>query len=175
MSGKKTGEERRRQILDYLSRENRPLSGAELAKRLQVSRQVIVQDIALLRAIDKNILSTNLGYVLYCQSEGYGKFSRSFQVLHEDEDILDELSGIVGLGGKVLDVAVEHEIYGRLAVDMVITTRPDAEILSARLKEGRMRPLKDLTGGIHSHTVEAASAKILDEIEECLKEKGFLF
>lgn len=53
------GEKRREQLIALLKQADIPVSGTDLAKRLGVSRQVIVQDIALLRAVNKNILSTN--------------------------------------------------------------------------------------------------------------------
>lgn len=168
------GEERRQKLLEYLNGESQPLSGTELAKRLKVSRQVIVQDIALLRAVDKNILSTNKGYVLYRQMVKPLKYNRSFRVSHEDSDILEELYTIVDLGGKVLDVVVEHEIYGQITVDLIIISHSDADDFYKRLKDCNTKPLKELTDGIHYHTVEADSLEILDEIEKKLKEKGFL-
>ena len=58
------GGKRRDGILSLLEESDTPLSGTELAHRFKVSRQVIVQDIALLRAEDKKILSTYRGYVL---------------------------------------------------------------------------------------------------------------
>lgn len=63
------GKERREKILEMLETAEEPISGGELAKKLSVSRQVIVQDIALLRAVNKNILSTARGYLLYQQKE----------------------------------------------------------------------------------------------------------
>ena len=59
-----SGEERRNQIIHILQSSDTPISGVKLAKMLDVSRQVIVQDVALLRAKDICIHSTNRGYVI---------------------------------------------------------------------------------------------------------------
>ena len=100
------GQMRRDTIIKMLGEKGKPLSGTELAKELGVSRQVIVQDIALLRAVNKNILSTNKGYVLYDPSEETQKARRTIAVSHSDEQTQDELYTIVDFGGKVLDVVI---------------------------------------------------------------------
>ena len=57
------GEERRNQIVDILKHSSSPVPGTQLAQILDVSRQVIVQDIALIRAKNIDVFSTNRGYV----------------------------------------------------------------------------------------------------------------
>jgi len=167
------GTERRSAIAGILSRE-RPVSGAELARQLGVSRQVIVQDIALMRAEDKNILSTNKGYLLYSPNGLSGCCRRVFYVRHTTEQVLDELCTIVELGGRVLDVSVEHELYGQLRADLIINNRDDAEEFVCRLAACRGNPLKLLTGDRHYHTVVAGSERLLDLIEAELDRKGYL-
>ena len=105
------GATRRIELMNRLKQENRPLSGAELAKEFGVSRQVIVQDIALLRATNRNILSTNKGYVLYDPEHGQSLCRRIFAVNHTDAQMQEELYLMVDCGGYVCDVIVEHEIY----------------------------------------------------------------
>ena len=107
------GATRRIELMNRLKQENRPLSGAELAKEFGVSRQVIVQDIALLRATNRNILSTNKGYVLYDPEHGQNLCRRIFAVNHTDAQMQEELYLMVDCGGYVCDVIVEHEIYGK--------------------------------------------------------------
>jgi len=167
-----TGEERRKKIIEMLQNSDEPVSGTELAKRLNVSRQVIVQDIALLRAVNRNIISTTKGYILYYQE--IQKVNRCYLVRHTDEQIEDELCTIVDNGGKVLDVIVMHEIYGEISTGLIIKNRQDVYDFVEKLKAHRTIPLKDLTGGIHLHTVEADSEGILDSIEKKLREKGYL-
>lgn len=168
------GQERREAIVKILKNSTEPLSGTELAKQLGVSRQVIVQDIALLRAVNKNILSTNKGYVLYVPQSGNERVKRSFAVNHSKSQIRDELYTIVDYGGKVLDVVVEHDIYGQIMVDLILCNRLDVDEFVERIEHSKSRPLKVLTEGEHWHTVEADSEKVLDKIGEKLKEGGYL-
>lgn len=168
------GEERRSKILSILHDEKQPTSGAELAGRLGVSRQVIVQDIALLRATDKNILSTNKGYVLFTERENSNIKKRIFKVKHGNEEIRDELYNIVDLGGKIRDVVVEHDIYGQIAADLIINSRADADAFVRKVEINKTKPLNDLTNGIHFHTIFADSEEILNEIEKQLNKKGYL-
>ena len=169
-----SGEERREQILEILNKEKKPLSGTELAHRLYVSRQIIVQDIALLRAVNKNILSTNKGYVLFQEQEARRNCQRSIHVSHTQEQIQDELYTIVDLGGHVLDVVVEHEIYGQITCDLILYSRQDVDQFVKQCRERGARGLSSLTSGLHYHTVEAVEEATLDRIEEALKEKGYL-
>ena len=168
------GEKRREQLIALLQQADVPVSGTDLAKRLGVSRQVIVQDIALLRAVNKNILSTNKGYVLYVPCTGNERVKRSFAVNHTKARIREELYTIVDYGGKVLDVVVEHDIYGQIMVDLILCNRSDVDEFISRIENSKSRPLKVLTEGEHWHTVEADSEKVLDKIGEKLKEGGFL-
>ncbi len=168
------GETRRLNIIQLLTNSEKPMSGTELARVFGVSRQVIVQDIALLRAIDKNILSTNKGYVLYDPHAGLTKAKRSYAVYHTDDQIADELYTMVDYGGTVLDVVVEHEVYGQITADLLLKKRVDVDEFVRKLKINQAKPLKELTGGYHIHTVEADSEEILDDIETALKNKGYL-
>ncbi|MBO5054767.1 MAG: transcription repressor NadR [Lachnospiraceae bacterium] len=171
------GDRRRDEIIRILeenSQEGHPVAGTELAGRLNVSRQVIVQDIALLRAVNKNILSTNKGYLLFQEGQGRKAFKRAFKVKHSCEQMKDELYAIVDCGGRLLDVVVEHPIYGQIMVDLIIRSRQDADNFVKQVEEYGTKPLNELTYGIHYHTVEADSAEILDMIEKALLEKNFL-
>ena len=168
------GEERRNQIVDILKHSSSPVPGTQLAQILDVSRQVIVQDIALLRAVDKSILSTNKGYILFAEKDS--KVRRTFCVSHTDDQIEDELNCIVDNNGKVSDVIVEHYIYGQITVDLIINSRKDVKDFLARLNspDNHDRPLNGLTNGVHYHTVAANSEEDLDIIEEELKKRGYL-
>ena len=168
------GEKRREQLLLLLRQANMPISGTDLAKQLGVSRQVIVQDIALLRAINKNILSTNKGYVFYATEQDNNRVKHSFAVSHTKDDIRDELYTIVDYGGKVLDVVIEHDVYGQLTVDLLLCNRLDVDEFVERINNSKSRPLNVLTDGEHWHTVEADTQKIIDKIEEMLQKKGYL-
>lgn len=165
-----TGAERRKKILTLIRESTDPVSGAQLADILGVSRQIIVQDIALLRAGDEEIFSTHRGYV--CRKQK--RVSKAFFVSHSDEDTLDELNTIVDEGGTVLDVFVDHKIYGRLRAELNIRSRSQAALFYETIKSGTSTPLKNITSGMHYHTVEADSEAELKQIETALFQKGYL-
>lgn len=169
-----TGEERRAGILRKLQESDTPLSGTSLAKHFHVSRQIIVQDIALMRAENNGILSTNKGYLLRSNKTENTQPKRVFYVTHATEAVLDEFMTVLDLGGKILDVAVEHELYGQINLDLLIETKADAVDFHNKMMGCANQPLKVLTGGCHYHTVSAPSEKLLDLIEAELLHKGYL-
>lgn len=169
------GEQRRAQIVEILSGSSRPVSGTELARIFGVSRQVIVQDIALLRATNKNILSTNKGYLLFEPGQTKDEFRKALCVRHTTDQVLEEFYTIVDLGGTILDVVVEHELYGQIAVDLIVANRQDAEEFYEKMRQSRVTPLKELTQDIHYHTIVARNQAAMGRIEQALLEKGLLF
>ena len=169
-----TGEQRRNQILDMLMQQSSPLSGTALANLFHVSRQVIVQDIALMRAENHSILSTNKGYICRTPDSEQLQPKRVFFVRHNTDQVLEEFMTILELGGKILDVAVEHEIYGQIRADLLIESVQDAREFYDKLLTCRDNPLKVLTDDCHYHTVAAPSEKLLDIIEAELSAKGLL-
>ena len=169
-----TGEQRRTLILQKLKEQGPPLSGTALAKLFHVSRQVIVQDIALMRAENHRILSTNKGYLYRPDEDGDAQPKRVFYVKHTTEQVLEEFMTVIELGGRILDVAVEHEIYGQIRGDLLIENLQDARDFSERLRSCKDNPLKVLTDDCHYHTVAAPSEKLLDLIARELAQKGFL-
>jgi uncharacterized protein len=167
------GSKRREQLLKILNEQTEPISGGELSRLLGVSRQVIVQDIALLRASDYNIFSTTKGYLIYHSDTP--RVKRIFKVKHTTEQIEDELCTYVDNGGKILDVLVTHEIYGDIATALIIRNRQDVYDFVKKVEEKKIVPLKELTDGVHQHTIEADSEETLDRIEKALKDKGYLY
>lgn len=166
------GEIRRNQLAALLSQSEKPISGSELAKHFMVSRQVIVQDIALLRASSQNILSTNKGYLFRPTEKG--RYRRTLCVCHNDSQMEEELNLIVDNGARVLDVIVEHEVYGPITVDLLLENRRDVQDFLEKLHSKTAHPLSILTEGKHYHTIEAYSEEILDRIEKELRHAGFL-
>lgn len=162
--------ERRARLLALLRGSERPLSGEALGEALGVSRQVIVQDVALLRAEGAEILSTARGYRLR-EPKGV---TRVFSVVHSDEQTLDELNTIVDHGGAVLDVQVEHAFYGSLRAPLSIRSRSQAAAFCEEIRSGRSSLLKNVTSGVHRHTVRAETEQELDEIGRALSALGFL-
>ena len=166
------GQERREQIIHILESRTEPVSGSSLAKTLHVSRQIIVQDVALLRAVNEAIFATPRGYVLDRKSQK--RCRRSFAVNHTRDQIVDELYTIIDNGGKVLNVIVAHDVYGQIQADLILETREDVDAFDARIRESKAGPLLLMSDGDHIHTVEASSEKILDNIEADLAAKGYL-
>lgn len=167
------GNTRRKEIIAYLSTKHEPVNGTELARRFDVSRQVIVQDIALLRAENREILSTNKGYVLYQPINKRG-CTAVIMTQHTAEQTIEEMRAIVEYGGHMLDVFIDHDLYGQIRADLVINDLEDAEEFCRKMKNSKSRPLKELTGACHYHTISAPSEKVIRLIREELKEKGIL-
>uniref|UniRef100_UPI004056C6E6 3H domain-containing protein n=1 Tax=Agathobacter sp. TaxID=2021311 RepID=UPI004056C6E6 len=165
-----TGQKRREEIAARIRKSSMPLSGQALAESFGVSRQVIVQDIALLRAEGYDIISTNRGYLL----QGGKSVSRVFKVHHTDEAIEDELCSIVDLGGCVESVIVHHKVYGKMEAQLGVNSRRKAALFIEDIQKGKSSPLKNITSGYHYHRVSADSEETLDLIEEMLKEKEYL-
>lgn len=167
------GEKRRLEIVETLKQHKGPLTGAELAKRFQVSRQVIVQDIALLRAAGMDIIATPQGYQL-AETQASASFKKTFACIHDEEGLEQELLTMVDYGGKVLDVVVEHPLYGDLRGTLNLKSRYDVQLFLQRMRETQAKPLLVLTQGVHLHTVEAETPESLRIIEQKLGEKGLL-
>ena len=165
------GEERRNEILKILSESTEAVPGSKLAKMLGVSRQVIVTDMALLRAERNDIIATNSGYVISAKTE---VAKRTAAETAAEAEIETELSAIVDLGGTILDVFIEHKVYGTISAPLNISSKRDIQNFIADLKSGVSTPLKNITGNYHYHTIEAKNSKVLDEIADALQKKGFL-
>ncbi|MCD8132475.1 MAG: transcription repressor NadR [Clostridiales bacterium] len=162
--------ERREEILKVLREAAEPVPAKEFAARFGVSRQVIVQDFAVIRASVPGIVSTYRGYVL--QQER--KHTREFKVCHTDEDASRELNLIVDYGGHVKNVSISHRVYGRVSVEMDIASRQDVREFTEALATAKSTLLSKATSGYHYHLVEAASEQRLDRIEEQLAGAGIL-
>lgn len=169
-----SGKERRERMLEILRQCQNPVSGKDLAKDLGVSRQVVVQDIALLRAQNLEITATNTGYVLEKAEAELAKNTRVFKVSHSSEETREELEIIVNYGGVVEDVFINHRVYGVLKGDLHIANHEDIEKFMEELKSGKSSLLMNVTSGYHYHTVSAPTKILLDLIQEKLQERGFL-
>ena len=165
-----TGELRRQKIIEFIKNAHQPVCATALAEHFSVSRQVIVQDIALLRACNYNIMATNRGYLM----ERRPAHKRIFKVFHSDANTHEELETIVDCGGAVLDVFVNHKVYGVISAPLSIRSRLDIERLMNGIQTGKSTLLLYMTSGYHFHTVEAPSEEILDIIHTKLEEREFL-
>ena len=165
-----TGAERRKKILSLMKESEMPLSGGALGKLVGVSRQVIVQDIAFLRLDGHEIVATARGYVL----DEPKVVVRTFKTYHTDEQTEEELLTIVDLGGCILDVTVNHKVYGKVTAPLNIKNRRDVQWFLEQLRSGKSTHLKNVTSGYHFHKVSAENEMILNEIEKALLEKQIL-
>ncbi len=169
-----SGKERRERMLQILRHSKVPVPGKDLAKTLGVSRQVVVQDIALLRAQNLEITATNTGYILKQAKEEPDKKTRVFKVSHSGEETREELEIIVNYGGVVEDVFINHRVYGILTGNLHIVNHEDIEKFMEELESGKSTLLMNVTSGYHYHTVSAPTETLLDLIQEKLRERGFL-
>lgn len=163
-------ERRREEILSLMGNTENPLPAGVLAEKFNVSRQVIVQDIAILRANGFDITATNRGYVLNTKVRA----SRIFKCRHTFAEIVDEGVLIIEAGGRVEDIFVNHRLYGRIAARLDLYNRTHVEELYRSLVTGASKPLMSVTDGYHYHTVSAESEEALDKIEDKLRSAGFL-
>lgn len=164
------GNKRRKDILNAIMTADKPVSATTLAREHSVSRQVIVQDVALIRAAGYNIISTNRGYIL---NEAHTP-ARVFKVNHTYEEMEDELNTIVDLGGRVIDVFIWHKVYGKLSGQLNIDSRRKVSLFISDIESGRSTPLMTVTDDYHYHTVEADDEETLDLIGKALDDKGYL-
>ena len=161
---------RRKELVLFLMSADGPVSGGELAKRFEVSRQIIVQDISVLKAAGYDILSTHNGYIV--ARTPYAE--RVVKVRHTTEQTEDELTCIVDLGGIVVNVFVWHKVYGRIEAGLNIFSRLHIKQFLEGVRTGKSTELMNITGGYHYHTLRADSEEILNRIEQTLAEKGYI-
>lgn len=166
------GNERREKIRKDLMKSLKAIKGSEIAEKYGVSRQVIVQDVALLRANGEQIISTAEGYIYFSYHMNLPK--RIFAVKHNNDQMADELEAILEHGGTVLNVFVNHPIYGDLVADMVIANEKQKKNYLKKCEEIEFTPLMALTENLHYHTVEASSEEQLIQIGDALERLGFL-
>lgn len=165
---------RRREIAKTIGGETDPISAGALAERFGVSRQVVVGDIALLRAEGMPILATPRGYLLPAINARGDDYVFTVACRHTGKQIAEELYAVVDEGGCVLDVTVEHPVYGQIAGQLHISSRRDADRLTEALADNHAPPLSDLTGGIHLHTIRCPDEQAAGRIREALLRQGFL-
>jgi transcriptional regulator of NAD metabolism len=169
-------EARRRRLVETLqARPAEALPGAELARRLGVSRQVVVQDIAVLRARGLPVLPSARGYRWAPEDERPDARLRArVAVRHRPEETAAELYALVACGVRVLDVVVEHPLYGELTGRLDLATPAQVGAWLEALAHHEAGLLSVLTGGVHLHTLEAADPMRLAAARARLRELGFL-
>lgn len=165
-------DQRRRRIVASIRSHRGPLPGAELAKRLRVSRQCLVQDIAILRAAGEEIVATPRGYRL--PDSATDTHRAVLACRHSPERTEEELQILVDHGVAVLDVIVEHPLYGELRGSLMIESRADLQDFLKQVKATHASLLSSLTGGVHLHTVEASRPEMISRARAQLRARGIL-
>jgi transcriptional regulator of NAD metabolism len=165
---------RRKKIIEAIQKSDTPITGNELSALLNVTRQVVVQDIALLRAGGVTIVATPSGYMMV-DAGAAARPMKVFSCRHKTLDAAEEeLMIIVENGGKVRDVIIEHPVYGEILGTLMLSTPQAVKNLIRRLKQKNSMMLSSITDGIHMHTVEADSEETLMFIETKLLEADIL-
>lgn len=170
---KMLGEERRKKLLNLLKNSKEPITGTQLAKYANVSRQVIVNDINLLKARNFPIISTSQGY-LYINQENNSHIEKKIVCVHTAEEAEDEMMTIVDCGVTIKNVIVEHPVYGEITASMMLSSRMDVEKFIQKVKETNATYLSVLTNGTHLHVISAPTNEQIAEAEKRLREKGYL-
>ncbi len=163
------GEQRRQIIIQRLKTSTQPISATSFADELGVTRQIIVADVALLRAAGYHIKAEHKGYVLDNQQNGITKL---IVVKHAKNDVANEFYAIVDNGGKVLDVVVDHPVYGKLSAELNVSSRYDADCFVQKIEGAN--PLSLLTEGMHLHTILVKDEQAFERIKAQLDNLGIL-
>lgn len=164
---------RRKKILIKLINSQVPVSASSLADEFKVSRQIIVGDIALLRAGGHDITATPRGYVLEGEETSH-PFVGIIACKHTSKQLHEELYTIVDFGGTVIDVTIEHSIYGQLSGQLNISSRYEADLFVESVSGESDKPLSTISGGIHLHKIGCKTEEIFEMIKSKLEEKGFI-
>ncbi len=166
---------RREQIRTILKKSKGAVSAGRLSERLGVSRQIIVGDVALLRASGCNIDATPRGYVMSTDDKLKAADRAVIVSRHDSAKTEEELNILVDNGCKVVDVTVEHPVYGQLTGLLDIASRYDVKSFMKRVAEAGAHSLCELTDGVHIHTIEYTDEDAYKGALSELERAGFLY
>lgn len=166
-------EDRREKLLERLKEAEQPLTGTKLSREFGVSRQIIVGDISILRAQGVQIFATPRGYILPQEQEAPSQMV-TLVCQHDAEGMENELLAVVDNGGAVLDVIVEHPVYGPIRGDLLLENRRDIRAFLSKMQKCQANPLLVVTGGVHMHTVRVPDKETLQAIREDLRKLHIL-
>lgn len=163
--------DRRESIVKLLRQKNEAIKGTELANTFGVTRQIIVKDIAILRAKGNNIIATPDGYIY---NVDMNRVKSIVAVSHSVDTMIEELQVVIKYGGIIENVIVEHPLYGEIIGNIMIKNLNDLNKFEESFKNVYAKPLSELTNGVHLHTISAETQEDIDAIKKELDEKGFL-
>ena len=162
-------------VLELLNNANGPISASFIARQLNVSRQSVVGDIAILRASGTDITATSRGYVLTDRAFEGNRYVGILICNHGDDRLQEELYTIVDMGGIVIDVSIEHAIYGELTGMLELSSRYDVDVFLKKVSDNKSAtPISSLTDGEHMHRIGCKSKEIFDCIEKKLYDVGIV-
>lgn len=164
---------RREHILEKIRAAKKPISATTLATHFNVSRQVIVGDIALLRANGVDIIATARGYIVPEERDAHQHLGK-IACVHKPEETKFELYDMVDLEAVVVDVVVEHDVYGEITGQLNLRTRADVDNFILRVARSEVKLLSELTNGIHLHTIACRDKNHFDAVCKKLKDSGYL-
>ncbi|MEG0829238.1 MAG: transcription repressor NadR [Anaerovoracaceae bacterium] len=166
---------RRDELLKILKQKESAISASTLAQQLSVSRQIIVGDVAILRAAGAEISATPRGYVYRQNTALDFPFEGLIACKHSTAQLAEELYTIVDFGGVVIDVTIDHLIYGQLSGTLNIRSRHDVDLFTEKVTaEENAKPLSFLTGGIHLHRIGCQNKGDFQLIKAALSEKNIM-
>lgn len=166
------GSGRRERIVELLREAHRAITGSQLSVSLGVSRQAIVNDMAILRAAGEPIGGSPQGY--HWDGEPATGVFAVLTCAHDREGSQKELETLVAHGITVHDVVIEHPLYGEVRADLMISSHRDVERYEEVLHTSDTQPLSSLTGGVHRHRVRAPDEVALASARGDLELLGFL-
>jgi transcriptional regulator of NAD metabolism len=173
--GKKIlGEKRRELLLSLLKTSSEPITGGELAKKTNVSRQVIVNDITLLKAKNEPIIATSQGYLYMLQPGLQQSIEKTIACFHSPLEVENELNLLVDHGVTVKDVKIEHPVYGDLTASIMVSNRKEVSQFLEKIKNTNAAYLSELTEGVHLHTISAINPQNIADAEHALGKAGYL-
>ena len=165
---------RRVYVLDAIRHQKKPVSASSLANELNVCRQVIVGDVALLRAQGHEIIATARGYIIPSVNEA-NQFLGKVVCQHSPDNTKHELYTIVDLEAIAVNVIVEHGLYGEITGSLNIANRKDADAFISKVDSAEVKLLSELTMGVHIHTIACRDKAHFEEVTEALKASGCLY
>lgn len=163
--------ERRNNIIEMLTEEKKAIKGITLAEKFNITRQIIVKDIAILRAEGNNIIATPEGYI---KNYDNSRVKSIIKVKHNSNEIFEEMEAVVKYGGIIENVILDHPIYGEICGVLKIKNLNDLNKFKNTLEQIDIKPLSLLTDGVHLHTISVDSNENMQLIKDELKEKGFI-
>lgn len=163
--------ERRDNIAKLLVESDKPIKGTVIAQKYGVTRQIIVKDIAILRAKGQDIIATPDGYIINKKDK---RIKSIIAVSHIEEDMFEEMNIVIKYGGIIEDVIVEHPLYGEIRGMLMVRNLNELNKFIAKYKNHKAKLLSVLTNGVHIHTISADSQENLDLIIQELKDKNFI-